>query len=36
LHIYGGELNRYRSFHVEEAGRWTSRTHTTMRDATLA
>jgi predicted metal-dependent enzyme (double-stranded beta helix superfamily) len=36
LHIYGGELNRYRSFHVEETGRWTSRTHTTMRDATLA
>jgi predicted metal-dependent enzyme (double-stranded beta helix superfamily) len=35
LHIYGGELNCYRSFHIEEEGRWTSRTHETMRDASL-
>ena len=36
LHIYGGELNRYRSFHIGEEGRWSSRTHAAVRDADLA
>ncbi|HTV84840.1 MAG TPA: cysteine dioxygenase family protein [Dyella sp.] len=35
LHIYGGELNQYRSFHIQEEGRWAVRTHDAVRDATL-
>jgi hypothetical protein len=34
LHIYGGELNSYRSFHCEE-DRWSSTTHRTVRDIAL-
>ncbi len=36
LHVYGGELNSYRSFHSEEEGRWTSATHHTVRQPALA
>jgi predicted metal-dependent enzyme (double-stranded beta helix superfamily) len=35
LHIYGGELNSYRSFHVEDEGRWISKTHHTVREPAL-
>lgn len=35
LHIYGGELNSYRSFHAEEEDRWVSRTHTAVRENAL-
>ena len=31
LHVYGGELNSYRSFH-HEPDRWLSRLHTTVRE----
>lgn len=33
LHVYGGELNSYRSFH-HDLGRWISRTHHTVRETT--
>lgn len=35
LHVYGGELNSYRSFHPEDEGRWISKTHSTIRESTL-
>jgi predicted metal-dependent enzyme (double-stranded beta helix superfamily) len=35
LHIYGGELNSYRSFHSDDEDRWISRTHRTVRDTAL-
>lgn len=31
LHVYGGELNSYRSFH-HDLGQWISRTHQTVRE----
>ncbi|HTC27474.1 cysteine dioxygenase family protein [Dyella sp.] len=31
LHVYGGELNSYRSFH-HDLGQWVSRTHRTVRE----
>lgn len=35
LHIYGGALNSYRSYHPDEAGRWSSKTHQTVREPAL-
>ena len=36
LHVYGGALDRYRSFHrEEEAGRWIGTEHRTVREAAL-
>lgn len=35
LHIYGGELNSYRSYHSEDEGRWISKTHQTVREPAL-
>ena len=35
LHVYGGELNRYRSYHQRD-GQWTSECHTTARETSLA
>jgi predicted metal-dependent enzyme (double-stranded beta helix superfamily) len=34
LHIYGGALDAYHSYHPEEAGRWSSRTHQAVREQT--
>jgi predicted metal-dependent enzyme (double-stranded beta helix superfamily) len=33
LHIYGGALDSYRSYHPEEAGRWSSKTHQAVRES---
>lgn len=35
LHVYGGELNKYRSFHHHD-GLWSSTCHNTVREASLA
>lgn len=35
LHVYGGQLNQYRSFHHHD-GRWSSKCHTTVREPSLA
>lgn len=35
LHVYGGELNQYRSFHQQD-GQWSSKCHTTVREPSLA
>jgi predicted metal-dependent enzyme (double-stranded beta helix superfamily) len=35
LHVYGGALDSYRSYHAEEEGRWTSETHQTVREPAL-
>jgi len=35
LHIYGGVLDAYRSFHLEDAGRWLSAVHCTDRAPAL-
>lgn len=35
LHVYGGELNTYRSYHPEDEGRWISKTHHTVREPAL-
>lgn len=35
LHVYGGLLNAYRSFHQESPGRWTSAVHQTHRSSAL-
>lgn len=32
LHIYGGALDSYRSYHPDEEGRWNSKTHQTVRE----
>jgi predicted metal-dependent enzyme (double-stranded beta helix superfamily) len=32
LHVYGGALDRYRSYHPEDEGRWSSKTHQTVRE----
>jgi predicted metal-dependent enzyme (double-stranded beta helix superfamily) len=33
LHIYGGALDSYRSYHPEEAGRWSSKKHQAVRES---
>jgi predicted metal-dependent enzyme (double-stranded beta helix superfamily) len=35
LHIYGGSLDTYRSYHLQEAGHWTSATHQAVREPAL-
>jgi predicted metal-dependent enzyme (double-stranded beta helix superfamily) len=35
LHVYGGALNQYRSFHQQD-GQWSSKCHTTAREPSLA
>ena len=35
LHIYGGELNTYRSFHPHDEGHWITNTHHTVREPSL-
>lgn len=35
LHVYGGALNQYRSFHQQD-GQWSSTCHTTVREPSLA
>jgi predicted metal-dependent enzyme (double-stranded beta helix superfamily) len=35
LHIYGGALDTYRSYHAEDEGRWTRKTHQTVREPAL-
>lgn len=35
LHVYGGALNQYRSFHQQD-GQWSSTCHTTAREPSLA
>jgi predicted metal-dependent enzyme (double-stranded beta helix superfamily) len=35
LHIYGGALDSYRSYHSEDEGHWTCKTHQTVREPAL-
>ncbi|GLQ52119.1 cysteine dioxygenase [Dyella flava] len=35
LHIYGGALDTYRSYHSDDAERWTSKIHQTVREPAL-
>lgn len=35
LHVYGGELDSYRSFHPQDGDRWTSTVHRTARETSL-
>jgi predicted metal-dependent enzyme (double-stranded beta helix superfamily) len=32
LHVYGGALDSYRSYHPDDEGRWSSKTHQTVRE----
>jgi hypothetical protein len=36
LHIYGGALDSYCSYHPEDEGRWSSKRHQTVREAAQA
>jgi predicted metal-dependent enzyme (double-stranded beta helix superfamily) len=35
LHVYGGALDSYRSYHPDDEGRWSSSTHQTVREPAL-
>ncbi|GLQ97241.1 cysteine dioxygenase [Dyella mobilis] len=36
LHVYGGALDNYRSYHPQDDGRWSSQTHQTVREPARA
>ncbi|GFZ97198.1 cysteine dioxygenase family protein [Dyella caseinilytica] len=35
LHVYGGALDTYRSYHLQDEGRWASTTHQAVREPAL-